>query len=67
MPIESPALLRLPAVISRTGLSRPRIYAYIAAGTFPRQINLGARAVGWLESEVTAWINDRIAASRGAK
>jgi prophage regulatory protein len=61
----APALLRLPAVQSRTGLSRARIYAHIAAGTFPRQINLGARAVGWIESEINEWINQRIAESRG--
>jgi prophage regulatory protein len=65
MSIDTPALIRLPAVQSRTGLSRARIYAKIASGEFPRQINLSARAVGWVEQEVTAWINERIAASRG--
>jgi prophage regulatory protein len=50
------AILRLPAVKASTGLSRSMIYQLIAAGDFPRQINLGARAVGWLESDVQAWI-----------
>ena len=54
------AILRLPAVIARTGLSRSTIYARIAQGTFPPPYNLGPRAVGWLKSEVVAWIGERI-------
>ena len=34
-------------------------------GAFPNPIRLGARAVGWIESEVDAWIREQIAASRG--
>jgi hypothetical protein len=30
------------------------------SGRFPNSISLGARAVGWLESEIESWINDRI-------
>ena len=57
-------ILRLPQVEARTGLSRSSIYARIANGTFPPQVQLGPRAVGWIESEVEAWIRERIAASR---
>jgi len=39
-------ILRLPSVIELTGLSRSSIYAQIAHGTFPKQVSLGARAVG---------------------
>jgi prophage regulatory protein len=39
-------------------------YALLKEGQFPRPINLGARAVGWLESEIDAWIADRVQASR---
>ena len=31
----------------------------------PTRLRLGARAVGWIESEVDAWIRQQIAASRG--
>lgn len=62
---ENPTIIRLPLVKARTGLSRSSIYLKIADGTFPAPIGLGARSVGWLESEVIAWINDRISASRG--
>jgi prophage regulatory protein len=57
-------ILRLPAVKSRTGLSRSTIYLRIAAGNFPKPISLGARAVGWLDSEIDAWLASQIELSR---
>jgi len=57
--------LRLPQVKQRTGLSRSTIYLRIPRGEFPSPINLGGRAVAWLESEIDEWINDRVSASRG--
>lgn len=60
-------ILRLPAVIAATGLSRSTIYARIDEGTFPRQISLGRRAVGWLESEIDAWIVEQTERSRGTR
>lgn len=62
----SQSVLRLPAVKSRTGLSRTSVYKKIALGEFPPPIRLGARAVAWVESEVEAWLADRIKASRNA-
>lgn len=63
---ESPTcFLRLPQVKVRTGLSRSSLYAKISRGEFPPPINLGARAVGWLESEVDEWISDCVNDSRG--
>jgi prophage regulatory protein len=47
------------AIVARTGLSRSTIYDYIARGLFPRQRRLGPRRVGWLASEVRAWIANR--------
>lgn len=57
-------LLRLPAVKERTGKSRSTIYAEIKDGRFPSQIQIGPRSVGWLESEIDEWIQDRINKSR---
>lgn len=57
-------ILRLPNVRARTGLSRSTIYLKISEGTFPAPIALGERSVGWVESEVDAWIAERIKASR---
>ena len=58
-------IVRLPAVQARTGLAQSTIYVRVADGSFPQPIRLGARAVGWIESEVDAWIREQIAASRG--
>ena len=58
-------ILRLPEVQRRTGLSRSTIYVRLDRGLFPKPVSLGARAVGWIESEVDEWIRERIAESRG--
>ena len=53
-------ILRLALVKQRTGLSRSSIYSGIKLGTFPAQISLGPRAVGWLESSIDHWIQSRV-------
>lgn len=60
----SNTILRLPAVKTRTGLSRSTIYLRVAEGRFPKPISLGARAVGWVDAEVEAWLADQIELSR---
>ena len=57
-------ILRLPKVKAVTGLSRSTIYLRMSEGTFPKHISLGSRAVGWLKSEVNAWMEQRILESR---
>ena len=57
-------IVRLPKVKEMTGLSRSSIYLRISENTFPKQINLGGRAIGWLESDIQDWINQRIVESR---
>ncbi len=57
-------ILRLPEVKARTGLSRSTIYLRMSEGAFPEPISLGARSVGWIESEINAWIAQRIEQSR---
>jgi len=59
--MENPKkFLRLPDVIERTGYKRTTIYERIKAGNFPAPVHLGPRAVAWLESEVEAWMQERI-------
>lgn len=57
--------IKVAEVRSLTTLSTSEIYRRIAAGTFPAQIMLGPKSAVWLESEVTSWIDSRIAESRG--
>lgn len=54
-------LLRLEQVGEVTGLRRSMVYQLEAEGRFPRRVKLATRAVGWVESEVRAWIAARIA------
>ena len=57
-------ILRLPAVKSRTGLSRSTIYLRVKEGTFPAPVSLGARAVGWIDAEIEKWLERQIELSR---
>lgn len=59
-------IIRLPRIKERTGLSRSTLYSLIKEGKFPAPIQLGARAVGWLESDVSEFIESRVKASRKA-
>lgn len=64
--VQSPqVILRRTQVQARTGISRSGIYQKMADGEFPKSISLGPRAVGWLESSVDQWIQDRITLSAG--
>ena len=58
-------ILRWPEVEARTGLSRSTIYRWRRAGRFPPAVVMGARTVGWIESDVDAWIRARTAESLG--
>jgi len=67
-PVPSPALaaaagldrfMRLPEVLAITGLARSTVYALAQRGEFPRSYRTGARASGWRESEIKAWIESR--------
>ncbi|HEC0407967.1 AlpA family transcriptional regulator [Pseudomonas aeruginosa] len=53
-------VLRLDAVVQVTGLARSTIYKLVGEGEFPRPVPLTARSVGWIESEVIAWIKSKI-------
>ena len=57
-------ILRMPEVEARTGLTARSIRRLVAKGEFPQPIRLSPRTVGWLESEVDAWILERAARSR---
>lgn len=57
-------VIRLKAVMNQTGLARSTIYKLMKEKRFPQSIALGARSVGWLESEVFEWIGGQVLASR---
>lgn len=57
-------IIRMKDVIGFTGLSRSAIYQKIACNQFPKQVKLGARAVGWLLDEVNGWVEHQVKVSR---
>jgi prophage regulatory protein len=59
-------VLRFPAVKAITGLARSTIYLKIGRNEFPKPISLGDRAVGFLQSDIEKWLQQRIALSRQA-
>lgn len=54
-------ILRKPEVLKRTGISMSSLYNKVTDGTFPPPIPLGERAVGFVSSEVDAFIDYMIA------
>lgn len=57
-------LIKLPEVISLTGLSSSSIYRLAGEGSFPRPVKILSRSSGWAISGVNKWIDERIKASR---
>lgn len=53
-------MLRRKEVEAITGRGRSAIYEGIAAGTFPKPVKIGARAVAWPESVIREWIAERM-------
>lgn len=68
-------IIRRKQVEARTGLSRSSIYARLRQNpkrpgdydsTFPKPISVGAKAVGWIEAEIDAWLTAQVEKSRKA-
>ena len=52
-------ILRLPAVMQATGLSKASVYLGVKKGTFPAPVKLGVRAVGWPAEAIDEWVKSR--------
>lgn len=57
--MERVKILRKPAVRELTGLSLSTVRRLEKAGNFPKRLKLSKSAVGWVESEVVAWVEAR--------
>lgn len=57
--------LRRPDVEAATGLPTATLYALMQRNKFPRPINITPGRVAWLESDVIAWQNARLADAKG--
>ncbi|UQV45288.1 AlpA family phage regulatory protein [Janthinobacterium lividum] len=66
------SILRRRQVEARIALSRSCIYDKLSPKSprfdpsFPRPVQLGPNAVGWIESEIEAWLHTRLQVSRSA-
>jgi len=52
--------IRLNVVQEITSLSKSTIYRLISEGDFPKQVQIGKRAVVWVRSDINAWINQKL-------
>lgn len=54
-------IARRDEVCRRVGVSRAKFADMVAKGQFPKPFTIipGGRAVGWLDSDVSAWIAQR--------
>lgn len=62
--MNSDRFLRLRQVEDKIGFGKSWIYRQIQLQQFPLSIRLNSRHVAWLESEVDAWIHQRIRLTR---
>jgi prophage regulatory protein len=61
--IQAPTrhILRMPALVEKTGLARSTLYLLIQRGEFPKPRKItGSRTSGWDSLEVQAWIDARL-------
>jgi len=56
MQTSSIRLRRKPWVSAQTCLSYSTIERGVKAGTFPKPIKIGLRAIAWNESDIYAWM-----------
>lgn len=55
----SQRIMRLPAVLNATGLTRSTVYRLMAERTFPASVKLTRRCVGWRQDDVRRWTIER--------
>ena len=63
--IPTQRIIRLPETQTKTGIKRSTIYDKLNPksprydASFPKPVKLGARSIGFYESEVQLWIESR--------
>lgn len=62
----SEIFLTLPEVCGRIHLRKSWVYDAVQRGDFPKPVHLTPRRVAWRESDVQAWMAERVAASAAA-
>jgi prophage regulatory protein len=52
--------MRLPEVLTKTGLSRTHVYRLIQNASFPPPFKLSERVSVWNEAEIDAWLLQKL-------
>ena len=60
-------LLSKREVTQKTSVPSSSLYAGMAKGLFPKSIKISDNRVAWLESEIDAWIAERVESARGGR
>lgn len=55
---------RIADVLAMSGMPRSSLYRAINAGSFPRPVQIGPRAVAWREVDIASWQEQRIRMSK---
>ena len=53
-------IIRLETVCQMTGLSKASVYKQMKLVQFPRSVKITARAAGWDEKAIAAWIDAKL-------
>lgn len=56
---ERLSVLRPRQVCHLLGISRGSLHAKVRAGEFPKPLQLGERSIGWRQSDIRAWLDQR--------
>lgn len=57
--IKTRKALRLPAVVTKTGLSKTHIYRLISKGEFPQSHKISERVAVFDEAAIDAWLAEK--------
>ena len=61
-PKEVSPFLKIGQVLELVPVGRSSLYIMIAAGEFPKQINLSRNNVVWSRKEIKEWIDEKLSA-----
>ena len=59
-PPKRDRLIRLPEVMTATGMKKTAVYTAMNEGRFPKNVRINRRMSVWSEAAVLQWVQDRL-------
>ena len=56
--LQPGTLIKIAKLKAVTCLSKGTIYRLVAEGSFPKQVNIGPRAVAWRSDDIIKWMKN---------